>query len=250
MKLDCNPHQIGLLLLLGLNALLSACHKPEAHSVPLSGQVCLTTPGGKNIELSHADVRVYDKKTFDTILLDVKTQAEETKNGLLDVALKERDRLQEEVRLCQMDKEQMEKAKTSSYQMLSRNLDAYADELRKDMRSFTKQIDAIEATIEQDQNALNDIASKEREAQRLLSRELLVRNVLNALPKPLQEIKSDAHGNFQMRLKSEADYVVVTNASGEVAGDIEFYRTSIPPPNGEAPRAILLSLYTWNAGAK
>jgi len=149
-----------------------------------------------------------------------------------------------------MDKEQTERAKEAAEKMLTQNLDAYADEFRKDMLSFSKELNAIETTIEQDQKALNGIVNKEGDAQYILSRELLVRTVLNALPKPLQEIKSDAHGKFQMLLKSEVDYVVVTNASCEVAGDIEFYRTSIHLPNGEAPSTILLSLYNWNADAK
>jgi len=239
-----------LLLLLSSSALLVGCDKPEVHNVPLLGQVHRITPGGKSTEVSDADVRVYDKKTFDAVLLDVKSQAEEVKRNTLDVVLKERERLKEEMRFCQMDKEQTERAKESRCKELSRNLDAYADELRKDLYSFKKEIDAINTTIEQDQKALEEIAKKERDAGQMLSRELLVGSLLNALPKPVQTIRSDAHGKFQALVKNADDYVVVSNASCEEAGDIEFYQTSIPPKNGKVASALLLSVYNWNADTK
>lgn len=240
----CQRTKRSLLLLLCLNMLLSACGKPAGHLVRLSGELSLIRPGGKSSEWSHADVRVYDKKAFDAVLLDVKKRAEERKRSILDAALEGRAGLQEEMRLCQMNKEQMTRAKELTFTMLSKNLDTCADELRKEMASFSSQIDAIDAKIVTDQKALDDIANKERNAQRMVSREQLMRTVLSALPKPLQEIKSDAHGKFQALVKRENEYIVVTNATGEVAGDIEFYRTS-PSPEGQVPATILLSLYNW-----
>jgi hypothetical protein len=207
-------------------------------------------PGGKSIEWSSADVRIYNKKAFDAILLDVKNKAEETERSILDVVLQERDRLENELHFHQMDKEQTQRAKETAERMLTQYPSAYADEFRKNMLSFSEKLKAIETTIEQDQKALDDIANKEAEARRIASRELLVRTVLGALPKPVEEVKGDAHGKFQVHLKSEDDYVVVTNASSEAPGDFEFYRTTIRRLNGETPGTILLSLYDWNTEAK
>jgi hypothetical protein len=239
-----------LLSLLCLSTLWCGCDKAGIRSGPLSGPVHLIIPGGDGTGLNHTDVRVYDRKTFDAILLEVKKQAEETKRITLDATLKERDRLKEELRFCKMNKEQTERAKESTSKMLSRNLEAYGDQFRSDLLSFNNQIDALNTTIGQDQKALEQIATKESEVEHTLSHQRLVRTLLNALPKPLQEMESDAQGKFQVLVNSADDYVVVTNASRDATGDIGFYRTSIRPTNGETPSALLLSLYNWSADAQ
>jgi hypothetical protein len=169
----CNKVKIGLLFLFCLSALLSACKKPAVNSATLSGPVCSTRPEAKSVETSRTDVRIYNKKAFAATPLDEKKKLEETNRGALDLTLKERDRLEQELRFRQMEKEQMERAKEAAEKMLTQNHDAFApEEIRKDILSFSEELKVIEITIEQNEMALNNIANTEREIRRRLSHDL------------------------------------------------------------------------------
>src|SRR5258708_403834 len=207
--------RISLSLVLCLTTFMAGCNKPAVkRDILVSGQVRLVKEGGKGIEPGLVDVQIFTKKVFDAILLQVMNNAETSKRSIPDGILKDREKLEQQLHFRQMEKEQTESAKETVLRMLAPIRDpGVSANFRKEIFSFNDQLGAIDQAMAQDRAALNHIAEVEGEAQGLSPRDLVVRAILNTLPKPFKALETDVDGKFRVLLNGEEEYVVVTNVS-------------------------------------
>ena len=235
-----------------LTLLLAACEKhPIDSDVMLSGQLVQETKGRANGNPRGAHVQIYPRKIFDDICREITNQAEERESQALDGVQKERERIEQKLRNDQMEKEQTESARKAVTGMLtSRDCVMPLDAFREQMWSFADKLDAVEKAMEEDSRMLKRLEDQEHEARQLAEHDKAASAIAAALPKPLLETNTDANGKFQVRLKTDEDYVVLTKRSCEGARNVEVYQTNVRASGGAAPSVLALALYNWSTDAK